>query len=89
MTVFWTCHREVLPVSGALADLDRLRAFRPSVLEEDDGTLRMWYSGHDGSTGRILEAVQPPGQSWERLGITFSSLAWARVASRSSHPDPS
>jgi predicted GH43/DUF377 family glycosyl hydrolase len=73
MTVFWTCHREVLPVSGALADLDRLRAFRPSVLEEDDGTLRMWYSGHDGSTGRILEAVQPPGQPWERLGISVDA----------------
>lgn len=60
-------------MSGALADLDRLRAFRPSVLEEDDGTLRMWYSGHDGSTGRILEAVQPPGQPWERLGISVDA----------------
>ncbi|HET6920039.1 MAG TPA: hypothetical protein VFI46_11315, partial [Jiangellaceae bacterium] len=69
----WTCHREVLPGSGRLAELDRLRAFRPSVLEEADRTLRMWYSGHDGSTGRILEAVQQPRQPWERLGISIDA----------------
>lgn len=45
-----------------------MRAFRPTVLEEPDGTLRMWYSGHDGEIGRILEAVQEPGQPWRRLG---------------------
>jgi predicted GH43/DUF377 family glycosyl hydrolase len=45
-----------------------VRAFRPTVLEEPDGTLRMWYSGHDGETGRILEAVQEPDQPWRRLG---------------------
>jgi hypothetical protein len=71
--VSWTCHREVLTGSRQLAVLDRLRAFRPSVLEEADGTLRMWYSGHDGSTGRILEAVQQPGQHWERLGISIDA----------------
>jgi predicted GH43/DUF377 family glycosyl hydrolase len=56
-----------------LADLDRLRAFRPSVLEDDDGTLRMWYSGHDGSTGRILEAVQRSGRPWQRLGVSIDA----------------
>jgi predicted GH43/DUF377 family glycosyl hydrolase len=50
---------------------DRLRELRPSVLEEDGGTLRMWYSGHDGITGRILTAVRRPGQAWERLGIAI------------------
>jgi predicted GH43/DUF377 family glycosyl hydrolase len=43
------------------------------VLEADDGTLRMWYSGHDGSTGRILEAVQEPAQPWRRLGISIDA----------------
>jgi len=71
--VSWTCHREVLTGSRQLAALDRLRAFRPSVLEEADGTLRMWYSGHDGSTGRILEAAQQPGQPWERVGISIDA----------------
>jgi predicted GH43/DUF377 family glycosyl hydrolase len=73
VAVSWTCHREVFPGSGALADLDSLRAFRPSVVEDDDGTLRMWYSGHDGSTGRIIEAVQEPGQPWQRLGISIDA----------------
>jgi predicted GH43/DUF377 family glycosyl hydrolase len=71
--VSWTCHREVLTGPGRLADLDLLRAFRPSVLEEADGTLRMWYSGHDGSTGRILEAAQQRGQPWERVGISIDA----------------
>ena len=69
----WTCHGVVLTGSGPWADLDRLRSFRPSLLEADDGTLRMWYSGHDGSTGRILEAVQEPGQPWRRLGISIDA----------------
>ena len=69
----WIDHRQVLPPSGPWSNLDSLRAFRPSVLEEPDGTLRMWYSGHDGSTGRILEAVQAPGQPWERLGMSLDA----------------
>jgi predicted GH43/DUF377 family glycosyl hydrolase len=69
----WTRHRAVLTGSGPWADFDRLRSFRPSVLEADDGTLRMWYSGHDGSTGRILEAVQEPGQPWRRLGVSIDA----------------
>src|ERR687898_527363 len=73
VVVSWTCHREVLTGSRQLADLDCLRAFRPSVLEEANATLRMWYSGHDGSTARILEAVQHPGQPWERLGISIDA----------------
>lgn len=66
----WTNHRQVFAPEGSPTGLDSLREFRPSLLEEDDGTLRMWYSGHDGSTGRILEAVQEPGQDWKRLGIS-------------------
>jgi predicted GH43/DUF377 family glycosyl hydrolase len=50
---------------------DSLRAMRPWVLEEDGGALRMWYSGHDGTTGRILSAVQRPGAAWERLGVAI------------------
>lgn len=64
----WTNHQQIFPTTESSTELDGLRAFRPSLLEEDDGTLRMWYSGHDGSTGRILEAVQEPGQDWKRLG---------------------
>lgn len=43
------------------------------MVEEDDGTLRMWYSGHDGTTSRILEAVQSPGQPWQRLGVAVDA----------------
>jgi predicted GH43/DUF377 family glycosyl hydrolase len=52
---------------------DALRALRPWVLQEADGSLRMWYSGHDGTTGRILAAVQRLGGAWERLGIAIEA----------------
>ena len=73
--VDWAKQGDVLPPASA-DDLDSLRAWEPSVVEEDDGTLRMWYSGHDGTTGRILEAVQPPGRPWQRVGVSIEpSLA--------------
>jgi len=33
----------------------------------------MWYSGHDGTTWRILEAVQRIGGKWERLGVAIDA----------------
>jgi predicted GH43/DUF377 family glycosyl hydrolase len=71
--VSWRLRGPVLSASGPHADLEALRAFGPSVLEEEDGTLRMWYSGNDGSTSRILEAVRAPGGRWERLGISVDA----------------
>jgi predicted GH43/DUF377 family glycosyl hydrolase len=52
---------------------DTLRALRPWVLQEADGSLRMWYSGHDGTTGRIVVAAQRRGGAWERLGIAIDA----------------
>jgi predicted GH43/DUF377 family glycosyl hydrolase len=52
---------------------DDLRALRPWVLRDVGETLRMWYSGHDGTTGRILAAVQQPGGAWERLGVAIDA----------------
>lgn len=69
----WVRHRQLFPDSGPWSNLDRVRAFRPAVLEEPDGTLRMWYSGHDGEVGRILEAVHEPGQAWRRLGLSIDA----------------
>jgi predicted GH43/DUF377 family glycosyl hydrolase len=71
--VGWLHRQETFPALGQSADLDRLRAFGPSVVEESDGTLRMWYSGHDGASGRIVEAVQPPGGPWERVGVALDA----------------
>ncbi len=58
---------------GVSGEADSLRALRPWVLEEEDGTLRMWYSGDDGTTSRILEAVQRGGGTWERLGVAIDA----------------
>ena len=68
----WIYDREVLSPAGH-GEPDGLRAWRPWVLEDDDGTLRMWYSGSDGTTSRILSAVQRSGGAWERLGIAIEA----------------
>jgi predicted GH43/DUF377 family glycosyl hydrolase len=57
---------------GRPGELDGARVSRPWLLEED-GAWRMWYSGHDGTTGRILEAVQRPGTGWKRLGVAIDA----------------
>ncbi len=59
--------------AGSRAEADGLRALRPWVLQDAGDTLRMWYSGHDGTTGRILAAVRRPGGPWERLGVTIDA----------------
>lgn len=67
----WTQPFQVLRPSGPFADLDRHRAWRPSVLQGVGGVLGMWYAAHDGSTGRIVAAEQAPRRSWVRLGISI------------------
>ena len=52
---------------------DSLRAWRPWVLEDEDATHRMWYTGSDGTTSRILTAKRPPGGAWERLGVAIDA----------------
>ncbi len=58
---------------GPPGEPDTLRTSRPWVLEQGQGTMRMWYSGHDGITGRILAAVRRPGEAWERLGVAIDA----------------
>lgn len=68
----WVRGDEVLPPSSE-GEPDNARAFRPWVIEEGTGVLRMWYSGHDGSTWRILEAVKRSDEPWERLGVAIDA----------------
>jgi len=70
--VDWIREGEVLPRGGP-GDADSLRAWRPWVLEERDGTLRLWYSGSDGTTSRILQAVRRPRGEWERQGVAIDT----------------
>lgn len=62
---------QVLRQSGPFSQLDEHRAWRPSVLAAPNGTLGMWYGGHDGTTPRILAAEQRPGHSWVRRGAVI------------------
>jgi predicted GH43/DUF377 family glycosyl hydrolase len=70
--VEWIREGEVLS-TGAQGQPDSLRAWRPWVLEEDGGVLRMWYSGSDGTTSRILTALRAPGGAWERKGVVVDA----------------
>jgi predicted GH43/DUF377 family glycosyl hydrolase len=65
-----------------------VRMLRPWVLEEESGELRMWYSDHDGTTGRIMAAVRRPGAPWERLGVAIDP-AFAGGSDRYSVESPS
>src|ERR687887_186881 len=51
---------------------DALRALRPTVLHETDGGSRMWYTGDDGTTSRIVAAIRPPDGDWTSLGVALS-----------------
>ena len=51
---------------------DAVRALRPSVVEDADGTTRIWYAGSDGATSRILSAIRRvDGGTWEPLGVAI------------------
>jgi predicted GH43/DUF377 family glycosyl hydrolase len=54
-------------------DPDSLRAWRPWVIEEPDHTIRMWYTGSDGTTSRILSAARSNNGVWERQGIAVDA----------------
>jgi predicted GH43/DUF377 family glycosyl hydrolase len=49
------------------------RAWRPWVLDEGDGTLRMWYTASDGETSRILHAERRSSSGWTRLGVAIDA----------------
>lgn len=66
----WIREGEVFPAARA-GEPDAVRALRPWVVEEEGGSLRMWYSGHDGTSWRILSAVRSPGSSWIRRGVAI------------------
>jgi hypothetical protein len=68
----WIREGEALP-PALPGGPDSSRATRPTVLEEETGVLRMWYAGHDGSTSRILGAVQRVGEAWKRLGVIIEA----------------
>jgi predicted GH43/DUF377 family glycosyl hydrolase len=69
--VEWIREGEV-PLERAAGTSDGLRALSPCVLEEPDGTLRMWYAGSDGTTSRIVAALRPFGGEWRSLGAAVN-----------------
>ena len=62
-----------VPFPRMSGEPDSVRAWRPWVLEEEDATLRMWYTGSDGTTSRILTAKRPPGGGWQRLAVAIDA----------------
>src|SRR6266498_5304557 len=66
LSVEWIREGEILP-PGVSCEPDSLIAMRPWVLEAE-GALRMWYSGHDGTTWRILRGGSA---YWRRVGTAW------------------
>lgn len=70
MTTDWMREGVVIP-RGGRGEPDSQRAWCPWVCEEPDGVFRMWYSGHDGTTSRIMEAVEGRSGTWARRGVAI------------------
>ena len=56
---------------GAPGSPDRVRAYNPSVLREDNGAYAMWYAGFDGVAHRILRATSLDGRAWTKEGVAL------------------
>lgn len=66
----WIREGEVeLPRSACGPDV--VRALRPSVVEDADGTLRMWYAVGDAETSWIVGAIRGTNGSWQPLGMAI------------------
>lgn len=70
----WTRYGIVLP-KGELGDYDSVHAAFASVIY-DSGQYKMWYSGKDGSSWRILYATSPDGISWTKQGLAIDLGAY-------------
>jgi hypothetical protein len=60
-------HGVVVPL-GASGSTDDVSAYSPTVIK-DNGTYKMWYSGNDGSNGRIHYATSTDGINWDKHGV--------------------
>ena len=67
----WSDPREVLPTNGPWAELDEAGAWSPCLLEQEDGTARLWYAGSDGATSRILAARVGRDGTCVRTGVVI------------------
>ena len=47
------------------------RAFLPFVLQDTDGSFKMWYTGYDGARNRLLYANSTDGLNWTKQGIAI------------------
>jgi predicted GH43/DUF377 family glycosyl hydrolase len=72
--VGWIREGEV-PLPRAAGSAGAVRTLRPTVVQDVDGTTRMWYTGDDGTTSRILAAVRRPGGEWRSLGVAVNAGA--------------
>jgi DNA-binding beta-propeller fold protein YncE len=61
--ITWTSEGAVI---SAAADWDSVALIPGSLSQTEDGLLRLWFTGTDGSTRRIGSAVSSDGVSWTR-----------------------
>src|SRR5947207_709101 len=51
---------------------DSVWARDPTVLQEPDGSFKMWYNGFDGGRSIILLATSSDGFSWTKQGAVLA-----------------
>ena len=50
---------------------DSDRAFLPFVMQDSDGSFKMWYTGYDGTRNRLLYANSTDGLRWTKQGVAI------------------
>ncbi|MFH0815438.1 MAG: M20/M25/M40 family metallo-hydrolase [Methanobacteriota archaeon] len=65
----WTKHGVVLS-PGASGEMDSTHTADCSVVKIN-GTYKMWYSAHNGTTYRIMHATSPDGENWTKVGLAL------------------
>ncbi|OVE75022.1 hypothetical protein BVX95_00535 [archaeon D22] len=58
---------------GSSTTGDDYHVYAPHVLKDDDGTYKMWYSGHDQFNARIYYATSPDGVTWTKYDNSIPS----------------
>ena len=58
--------------TGKAGEADAYGAADPYIVKED-GMYRMWYTGFDGQTRRILYATSPDGINWDKKGVVLQT----------------
>ncbi|UCG69444.1 MAG: PKD domain-containing protein [Thermoplasmata archaeon] len=70
----WTKQGMVMDI-GAPGEPDDIDIMDHSVIKDEDGTYKLWYTGYGGSNYQVLYAESHNGISWTKMGVVLDKGA--------------